>query len=647
MYTRSAACGVSLFLVAGKLFCGSGMRILIIETRGKPGAWLLLCVFGFLALFLPRPVTAQDSTYVLPQITVTATRLPSALLQVPMRLTVLDAKQSTAVADLLSDYTTLYIRRYGSGLASISQRGAGASQTAVLLDGHSIASPQLGQVDLSLLPTIVLSSVEIVSGTGASMFGTGAMAGVVNLRTGASPTGIEVRTAAGSFGRRTGAFIASTQQGRIHASLAAELYGDEGDYEYVSLAHFPPRAVSRRGGDQRRNSIYGTLRWGEADRSLRLAGWLSNAERGLPSVHTFQHRRERQWDRHARLWVAGERPLGRATLQVSGLLQRGMLRYVNPMLLIDDTGRTVVSSFDAEIRTAEGAVWQIGAGISAGYARARHPRLEAHQWRGAAFMSATGTYGPLRLYPALRLDYYAERQAVNPRLGANLRVAQRLHVKVSAGRAFRMPTFNDLYWRPGGNPDLLPERGWSYDMGARWQKDRNAVEVSAFASLFTNQIVWQPTSEGYWSPANVERLLGTGMEASGTWQAPLVQWLDVRVRSIVSFTDSRIPGANGARRVRLVPRNQLKTHVEGIAGPWTVGISTLIIGERAVTIDDAILLPQFAIMNATLSLHLGGTLTSTTLTLRTNNALNVAYEYTPNSPMPPRMWQLECILKLY
>ena len=28
------------------------------------------------------------------------------------------------------------------------------------------------------------------------------------------------------------------------------------------------------------------------------------------------------------------------------------------------------------------------------------------------------------------------------------------------GTGFRYPTFNDLYWQPGGNPDLEPEKSW-------------------------------------------------------------------------------------------------------------------------------------------------------------------------------------------
>ena len=613
------------------------------HTHENPDACGVLVAVICLCWAAPWIATAQDSTYVLPQLTVTASRIHTSPLYVPMRLTVLDAGQAPTVADLLSGHTTLYIRRYGSGLASMSQRGAGASQTAVLLDGHPIASPQLGQVDLSLLPTIVLSSVEVSSGTGAPVFGAGAMAGVVNLRTNTSHTGTEIRASTGAFGRHAGAFTTAAQWSAIHALLAAELYGADDDYEYVNVALFPPRTVTRLGGDRQRSSIYGTLRWEGAERHLRLAGWINKAERGVPSVHTFQQRRERQWDRHARLWAAGERPLGRATLHISGLYQSGMLRYVNPQLQIDDTGHTTVSSLNAEMRIDDRANWQIGAGLSAGYARAAHPRVETHQWRGGAFVSAIGAYGPLRIFPASRLDYYAKHQAINPQLGINIGVASRLHVKASAGRAFRMPTFNDRFWRPGGNPDLLPELGWTYDLGARWQRQGDAIEVSAFLSRYANQIVWQPTTSGYWSPANIERLRSKGLEASVIWHVSATRWLDIRMRSVITSTHSR----NGPQIVRLVAGRQFKSHIKAIAGPVTFGLSALSVSKRAVTIDDSTLLPGFLILSSVLSYQFGSAQTSTTLTLRVDNALDNAYQYIPNSPMPPRTWQLDLVLNLH
>ena len=38
-----------------------------------------------------------------------------------------------------------------------------------------------------------------------------------------------------------------------------------------------------------------------------------------------------------------------------------------------------------------------------------------------------------------------------------------LKLKGSTAYNYRFPSMNDLYWRPGGNPDVKPEEGYSYD----------------------------------------------------------------------------------------------------------------------------------------------------------------------------------------
>ena len=38
-----------------------------------------------------------------------------------------------------------------------------------------------------------------------------------------------------------------------------------------------------------------------------------------------------------------------------------------------------------------------------------------------------------------------------------------LQVKGNVAYNYRFPSMNDLYWRPGGNPDVKPEDGYSYD----------------------------------------------------------------------------------------------------------------------------------------------------------------------------------------
>ena len=186
---------------------------------------LLLCALQPLPVFAAQ---VADSTVTLPPITITASRIPVSVVHAPIRTQVFDRNAiiesgSLTVADLLRQRSALFVRQYVGGLSTLSQRGGTASQTLVLLDGHRIASPQAGQLDLSLLPTILLNAVEVTSGAGGVLYGTDAIGGVVNLQTASSENLFTVHAETGPWGKRNGAFYATMHRGRLAGTVAGEI----------------------------------------------------------------------------------------------------------------------------------------------------------------------------------------------------------------------------------------------------------------------------------------------------------------------------------------------------------------------------------------------------------------------------------------
>lgn len=70
------------------------------------------------------------------------------------------------------------------GQANVSLRGLGTRRTLILLDGRRISpSNATGVVDLNLIPASIIQSVEIITGGASAVYGSDAMAGVVNIKT--------------------------------------------------------------------------------------------------------------------------------------------------------------------------------------------------------------------------------------------------------------------------------------------------------------------------------------------------------------------------------------------------------------------------------------------------------------------------------
>ncbi|MFB6097542.1 MAG: TonB-dependent receptor plug domain-containing protein, partial [Salinibacter sp.] len=584
----------------------------------------------------------------LPPLTVTASRIPTSPAQAPARVTVFDSlairtSGASSVATLLEERAGTFVRRYGAtGLATPALRGTGASQTILLLDGQRITDPQIGHLDLSLLPTALLQSVRVMHGPASPLHGSNGLGGAIQLRTVRPGPGLTTRLVleGGAFGERGGSLLVGGALAPATSALvAADYQSTDGDFPYTDESRFPPATVRRRNADRTRRTLYGSVRSRVGAHRLRLSGWLTRAERGIPPTSSTAPAQARQWDTQLRLWARDRLPLGPGHLSVQGLAQRTRLRYADPSRNLDQTGRTTLTSLEATLRRPVSAGWTVAGGLSGSYARARHPKLAAtaHQEHLAAFVEGTAQYGPLTLYPALRTDLYwmpdgHSQRATSPRLGLNWQpIPGRpgLHVKAQVGRAFRVPTFNDRYWQPGGNPTLRPERSWGGDLGVRVDRPHGFAEVTVFGQWRRDQIVWKPTGRGYWAPTNVGRVRALGVEATlkGAWN--LSPHLGFRGGLTYTFTDARNrtdPQAGSYNEpLRYVPRSLTKLYSTLSWGPVAFDLNARYTGRRYVTSDGSQFLDAYVLLDAQLRVahDVGGVRSELSFAL--DNALDTEY----------------------
>jgi outer membrane cobalamin receptor len=79
-----------------------------------------------------------------------------------------------------------------------------------------------------------------------------------------------------------------------------------------------------------------------------------------------------------------------------------------------------------------------------------------------------------------------------PSVGATWQAAEDLNLFVNAGKAFRAPTFNQLYYESTwlrGNPELGPEEGWTYELGAKLDAaDLARLRLSGFYYTYQDKI---------------------------------------------------------------------------------------------------------------------------------------------------------------
>ena len=115
--------------------------------------------------------------------------------------------------------------------------------------------------------------------------------------------------------------------------------------------------------------------------------------------------------------------------------------------------------------------------------------------------------------------------------------------KASVSRNFRFPTLNDLYFLPGGNPDLKRESGWTYDVGISFGAGKEDIysfsgSVNWFDSHIKDWILWLPTTKGFFSPRNIKDVHAYGIETQGDLKVILNKDWHLALNGTFSWTPS-------------------------------------------------------------------------------------------------------------
>ncbi len=127
---------------------------------------------------VPAPITLGEVTVVSTKSTKTIKEIP-----LPMEIAAKDELEKSnfvTAPDLLSNLPGVAIQRDGIWATSINIRGMGSSSQVILIDGDRIETATDLDAALSLIDLNDIERIEVIKGSASSLYGTGALGGVVN-----------------------------------------------------------------------------------------------------------------------------------------------------------------------------------------------------------------------------------------------------------------------------------------------------------------------------------------------------------------------------------------------------------------------------------------------------------------------------------
>ena len=557
-----------------------------------------------------------------------------------------DASQNGTL-DGLWNSTAVNFKIYGNGqLSTISLRGTSSSQTSVLWNGLPVNSPTLGQTDFSIWPVFLIDEIGIQKGSASSLFGSGAIGGSIII----DNSYIE-RDSLATIYLGSGSFGQLDLGGKVQLDVAEKVRSETRFFQSNIKNDFPyelggvqirqPNAeVKRLGLSQKFSSqlsnhhLFSEVAFSKNDRQIQ------------PTITSTS--RDELLTENFRAVITDEFRLGNNDIYGSFGYTSWLTNFNNGSITRSNslTGIfSIESTLGKRISTKSGFNYFRTQGRSENY-RTVQKEHQYHLFSSWNYVLSSRN----RITINLREAFYDAQTVFTPSLGAEwLAIDSRWNFEVRGqiSQGFRIPTFNDRFWQPGGNPDLEPEESWNYEVGLDFINDSNPISVgiTGYYSLVNNWIQWIPT-DGVWTPQNIREVEVKGMELTGEIDIS-VDRTQLNLKGFYELTLSSDRAAVEGNQLPYVPRHSLSTSISGSKKKSVIQLQANYTSERFTTLSNASQdrIDDFALVDLSLSQGLDLLNTNSQIRLSANNLFDSYYESLANTAMPGRNFLLELSIK--
>ena len=408
----------------------------------------------------------------------------------------------------ISDYGGL------AGLKGVSLRGLGTAHTDIYLDGVRVSNFQSGQNDLGMLPMETLGSAVVDYAqnslsfrTAKPVFGERIFGGQIGLQ-------------AGSFGTWMPAVRFDVKASeRVAISTYASGILSKGDFPYGD-------AADRRAGNDIRQlragyDVFGKLQGGE----WQIKSYLNASDRGTPGSVSWPST-DRQQDKNYVLQGTLRKAFSDLyTLSISAKGAWDDIYYKSSW------GDSEYDFTDLQLNSSHTfrlTDWW-GVSLAADIERGTLKSPGLYDAARTAVISALATAIRLERFQAdLALEYRGTfdkgaegLNSLSPSVDLRFTLFEGFDLVGFARRAFRAPTFNELYYPGYGNPNLKPEDAWLFDLGFDWHPALSedwtlGLKVDGYCNKLKDKIISAPSSDDpyIWLPYNVGKVDAKGIDAS-------------------------------------------------------------------------------------------------------------------------------------
>ena len=473
---------------------------------------------------------------------------------------VIGNSNSYSLSDLLSSYTSFYMKQYGS-LSTPTFRGTSSSHTLLLWNGIALNSLANGLIDFSIAPYSNNEKMTIKYGGDGSVYGSGAIGGSIHLDSDlVSNSSSYFSYELGSYGFSNKSLSAVNKNNKLSILFFISELEDENNFRYINTSKYNnPLEINNYGSissDQKK--IYLDYIYNK-NNIFSFKIWSLNNIREVVQNLTVSSSDAMQYDNSDRFLFSSKNIFSDFVLKFKYAYLIENFRYTELSKNINSYYNIRSHIVDMDINYFfKDFLLNFGTLLSNNsIENNNYTRRDISTVQTAVFSSIQYKKKSFKLNASIRKEFHSDFNfASTPTFSLEKKIADFINFRLKYNSNFRIPSFNDRYWNSGssqGNINLVPESSYNYEIGFDIITNNILFRITGYNLDIKDMIVWQ-NNNSIWQPLNINSVLSQGLETSSK-----IRFHNFTLTTSYNFTKSINTSYNGSsdnsynKQLRYVP----------------------------------------------------------------------------------------------
>jgi outer membrane cobalamin receptor len=457
----------------------------------------------------------------------------------------LQKNQNINLGELLMFSTPVVIQQYGGtgSLTTLSFRGTGSNHTQVNWNGFPLNAIGSDEMDLSLAGSDISNDIQLIHGASGAMYGNGTFGGAIelnNIPDWSNKLYIKLNSEVGAFDNNINEYSISSNPGQIDSkkysikinagtnTMQYSFYGFNNnalnEYKYVEN-DFIPQNITQNHNQYFSQGFIQTYNL-KIDNAQQLeAGmWAQQKHYQIPgnSYNGVQN------DSTLKTYLKWNYFSGTSNYTIKTGYFYDYLHYTS-LLMNTETNKPTNSKIGSgrwynDFNYRKYLSYNIT--FDGGFTFLRTFSINNN------FTSLQIDENMFAIYSATKysildiiFDFSFRQEFITgyktlPQFsfGECWKLNSNILLKSNISNKFRVPSFNERYWMPGGNPNLKPENGLGFDAGTEMNVSNSVIKnrfiATIYSNIINNWIQWIPNGPTGLMAENYEQVWTRGFEGT-------------------------------------------------------------------------------------------------------------------------------------